>query len=269
MKARRAMAVFVSLFSYLFSQGLSAETEDHERLAVRKVDPLSVSADLDFELSPAGEGILEGAAVFGLCLDLGSWFELGLSLPVLARLDSRSSCRYRPALMARLGRLGLRCGLGLYKGAWRFSADARLGLSPATEDSEPATILGLGCGLLRFLDPLALGLDLSAETGLPYDEQGVMVHRPLSLSLALVALEALNRDVSLILSLAQYLAAPAVFEDWKDDTGWSYSVDISIRLVISNEDWGLRCGFSGFDNPRFQAGGSLVWHAGDEENDGH
>lgn len=254
----RAVATLAALaFCCLAVGHQAAETSDHERLSVRRPEAVAVSLDLDLELSAPLAGLLEGGLSFGLGLDVGGCLEVGLSLPLLFCIDLGGTPRRVSRFTLAPGRGDLRLGLGFSAGAWRFSGDADLGCRPAVEGG-PATLdIGAGCGALRFLDPLALGLDFSVSTGLGCGDASDTVRPPLSLSLGFLVLEALNGEASFVFQFAQSLVSSG--GGGRAAEGWVYSLSLGLRIVISRDPWGLRIGFTGLECPSFQSGLSWVW----------
>lgn len=242
----------------------AAETSDHQRLSVRRPETIAVCLDLDLELAAPAAGLLEGACVFGLGLDVGGWFDVGLTLPVCAAIDASPVCRKASRLELSSGRGELRLSLSFPAGPWRLSGDAGLGFSPPREAEAQAAVQSycLSFGAMRFLDPLALGANFSAEAFFPGDSRGTPEAQPFVLSVGLLALEALNNEVSLIFQIGQSLSWPGCDADRRGAGGLDYSVALGLRLVIAHDDWGLRIGVSGLRSPRFLAGTSFVLRPG-------
>jgi len=238
----------------------AAETSDHQRLSVRRPESVAVSFDLDLELGSPREGFLEGCCTPGFGLDIGGWLDVGLSMPLLASIDLGKSCRRSSRFTFRPGRGDLRLDYGFSAGAWRLTADADLGYAPATEGGSESISLGLGLGAMRFLDPLALGANLSVGTSFARGDEGqapLEASPPLSLSLGLLALEALNSDASFVIQLVQSLASPG--GDMRRAGGWAYSATLGLRFVLACDRWALRVGFTGLEHQLFQSGASFVW----------
>lgn len=242
----------------------AAETSGHERLSVRRPETVAVSLDLDLELAAPAAWFLEGACILGLGVDIGGWLDVGLSVPVCAALDAGPDCRKASRLELSPGRGELRLSLSFPAGAWRFSGDATLGFAPPRGAEAPTSThsCSLTFGVLRFLDPLALGASLSAEASLAGNPAAAPEAQPLVLSLGLLALEALNSEASLIFQIGQSLSGPGIGGAWREGGGWEYSVAFGLRLVFARDSWGWRVGLSGLRSPRFQAGASLVLRPG-------
>lgn len=258
MRRARAAVPAIALCALALARP-AAETSGHQRLSVRRPETVAVSLDLDLELAAPRAGFLEGGLALGLGLDVGGWLEVGLSMPLLARIDLGEPCRRSSRFTFSPGRGDLRLGLGFYAGAWRFSGDAVLGYKPAFAGSSASMACGLGMGAMRFLDPLALGASLSAGASLACGGAGTSptASAPLSLSLGLLALEALNSDVSLVIQLGQALAFPG--RGGHPDDGCAYSVSLGFRFIIVRDGWSLRLGVAGLEQPSIQSGASLTW----------
>lgn len=212
---------------------------------------MALSLDLDLELAAPFEGFLEGGIALGIGLDLGGWLEVGLSLPLLVGVDLGRAPRRASRFTLAPGRGDVRLGLCFSAGPWRFSGDADLGYRPAFGESAASMACGLGMGAMRFLDPLALGANLSAGTSFACGEA-----RPLSLSLGLLALEALNGEASFVIQLGQSLASTG---GGRGADGWAYSLSLGFHFIIARDCWGLRLGFQGLEQPSFRSGASFIW----------
>jgi len=237
-----------------------AETSGHQRLSVRRPESVALSLDLDLELAPPLSGFLEGGFALGLGLDLGGWLEVGLSLPLLVGIDLGRAPRRASRFTLAPGRGDASLGLGFSAGPWRFSGDADLGYRPAFAGGPASMDCGLGIGAMRFLDPLALCANLSAGLSFARPGSSPPASAPLSLSLGLLALEALNSEASIVIQLGLSLASSGLAG--QADTGWAYSVSLGFRFIIARDRWGLRLGVVGLGNPSFQSGASFTWRPG-------
>ena len=261
---RRVPAALVALALCASVPGrAAAETSDHQRLSVRRPESVAVSLDLDLALASPRAGFLEGGLALGLGLDVGGWLEVGLSLPLQACVELGGASRRASRLTLAPGRGNLGLGLGFYAGPWRFSCNADLGYKPVFEESPASVTCGLGLGAMRFLDPLALGANISVGTSFTCGEAPgpSPASLPLSLSLGLLALEALNSDASFVIQLGQSLSSSG--HGRRGDDAWDYSASLGFRFNIARGRWGLRLGVEGPGQPVFQSGASFTWRPGD------
>lgn len=258
MRRGTAAAFALALCAFALARP-GAETSEHQRLSVRRPGAVTASLDLDLELAAPTAGLLEGGLALGLGLDLGGWLEVGLSLPILVGIDLSRTPRRASRFSLAPGCGDLRLGLGFSAGPWRFSGKADLGYRPAFEGGPASIACGLGMGALRFLDPLALGVDLSAGASFACREAPTrsQASAPLSLSLDLLALEALNSEASIAIQVGQSLAPAG--RGCRGPEGWAYSVSLGFRFIIVRGSWGLRLGVAGLQSPSFQSGASFVW----------
>jgi hypothetical protein len=224
---------------------------------------VALSLDLDLELAPPLSGFLEGGLALGFGLDLGGWLEAGLSLPLLVGIDLGTAPRRASRFTLAPGRGDANLSLGFSAGPWRFSGDADLGYRPAFGGGAASMDCGLGIGAMRFIDPLALGANLSAGLSFarPAGASSSPAYAPLSLSLGLLALEALNSEASFVIQLGLSLASSS--QGGRGADGWAYSVSLGFRFIIARDRWGLRLGVVGLGNPSFRSGASFTWRPGE------
>ena len=260
---RGTAALAATALCALFLARPAAETSGHQRLSVRRPGSVALGLDLDLELAAPLAGFLEGGLALGLGLSLGGWLDVGLSLPLLVGVDLGGIPRRASRFTLAPGRGDLSLGLGFSAGPWRFSGDADLGYRPAFGGGPASMDCGLGIGAMRFLDPLALGANLSA--GLSFARPGGTAcspaSAPLSLSLGLLALEALNGEASFVIQLGLSLASSG--QGSRRVGGWTYSASLGFRFVIARDRWSLRVGVVGLGNPSFQSGTSFAWRPGE------
>jgi hypothetical protein len=100
--------------------------------------------------------------------------------------------------------------------------------------------IGSAIAATRFLDPLALGLRLSARTGLPRPERVGSSAWPIDAGLSLYATEALNDSVAVNAPIDHGLSIPSDFEWTRYAADIVYSLSASVGAVLSIGDTSLR-----------------------------
>jgi hypothetical protein len=217
-----------------------------------KSPPLALALDFDADLlSLPEEGGFRVDAALALEFMYRSSLCLMVSLPCGLRLAESEG---QPArLEAATGDPGLDLDLSFRLAAWRLSAGLGLSLplGPTLGQGELVTSLRRGCpslaiktGILRFLDPLVLGLAFDASIPAPRTRREAALTGPLSLALRLSASEVLNPRLALSLALTQGLRGPSYADGKPESSTWVYSVAASAVFSLSLEGGSLRIGFS-------------------------
>lgn len=213
---------------FLLSLALGAaafpDVSGHERVSVERRSPLALGLSADLAPGPAP------SACLGLELSYASRLGLGFELP----------------LSAYLGPPRLFCNWSEVLGPWKLGAEAgfSFGLGATTAPADPSLrpaiypSLSLSLRALRFLDPLAAGLDLRLETCLSRPEAGgTSSSRPFGAELSLFVIEALNDRASLGLSLLQRLEGPRLVGGLPSGEAWAYALCPSLSLCLGGGDF--------------------------------
>ncbi|MDP3178123.1 MAG: hypothetical protein Q8M76_09485 [Spirochaetaceae bacterium] len=177
----------------------------------------------------------------------------GIEVPALMILPLSSEAA-GPARIA-LADSSLSLGYNFRAGDWRLAADLAyshpLGVWNDYEATEKKIRSSSGYRRLeaaiaapRFLDPLAVGMRLSAQTTFPRPERFGSSAWPLDLGISLFATEALNDIVALSVQIENGLSFPTAYDRAWYGSDASYALSSFIGLVLSPGDSNLRIGLA-------------------------
>ncbi len=232
------------------------QTTMHQRVGVENKDIFGISAESAVAIYPSSINGISGVEIdhslslgflylrrFGITFDIPAVFFLGLernSVPraVGAAGDPSVSATYT----FRLSDWRLSVG---------FSYTHPLGIWNRYEAAEKRILSGSGYSRLgatfsavRFLDPLAIGTNLGADTCLARAELSGSSIAPLILTSGLFATEALNDIIAISAILTQRLAWPRYLDGVPDESGMTYYLFGSVSLVFNEENRTIRVGIS-------------------------
>lgn len=210
----------VAAFAFAMCAAATAETSAHQRIGVERKTVVELSPSISAELyreEGYGEGALSARASAGLGILVLRKLSFAFDMPFSGRLftgrDSSPRFVYAP------GDATASIGAGFRLADYRLALDASyshpFGVYSYYESIEKRIASGSGYRTIaasiaatRFLDPLALGFRVRAETQLERPERFGSSSRLAAFSLGLFATEALNGEVALTASLAQGLGLP-------------------------------------------------------------
>jgi hypothetical protein len=255
--ARRAIIALHLCAS--IAAGLWAETSEHQRVGLRRLDLDSFSADLDIELAPVGLDLPRLGLDLAFGASLHDGIILGLTLPVTLSPQERPVGGvawklegFRPDLFA---------AMSFRTGSWAYSAGLEFSCGTGLERVPGRAELGITLDAHRYLDPLLIGGGLALCAGLPWKEGGVLVSRPLSVLLCLSLTEAVNANVSLSVGFNQGLSGPRLVAGAWEPGGWAWTSGFSLRVVVVGDAWAFRAGIANASSPRYRFGLSRMWKA--------
>lgn len=264
MKARAFFLVVLAILAPC----LQAQTSKRERTGAERRFPVELCASLDGALASPADGGAKGVELQG-SLSFEALFagRLSVCLGLPADLLLGASAAPQPWLHVSPGDPSLDLSYSLKLPAWRLEGGGSLTLpsaflgfassgSSVNSHGSAAVSCSARIAAIRFLDPLALGISLSAGDLLERRGRYAELRGPASFSLALQAIEVVNDRSSFTLSISQSLQGPRRIDGRPESQGWRYSLGLRLSCFIAMGDTGLRFGLGSLatNSPSFLFG---------------